>query len=178
MIIFDFELKDMEDFIKFVFYAIIFVIYVVSQIRKAKNKKEAEESHRSELDPNPVVIKQRSKQSESQATKHSSNNERPAFESKRVMKPLLRVKAKEVPKVQVEYKTLDVSETEEDLRFKKVIEDRKIKEGTIVKSKIGQTHEDPYAVKKTEKPHLTHWLQSKSSIKQAFVASEIFKRKY
>ena len=173
----------MEDIIKFGFYAVIGIIYIVSQLRKAKNK-QAEEQRGSDFDPTLVIGHKPVKVQTVQKNKPVTQQEDASnYRSVRKLKPLLKAKIAEVPKVKVEYKTLDMFDVleDEDSKVKRILEERRVEESVMRKDRTSQTEEHlhPYVASKEQKK-LEHvsWFHKKNSLKQAFIASEIFNRKY
>lgn len=172
----------MEDFIKFVFYAIIFVIYIVSQVRKAKKKQEEAREHQA---PSPVVVEAPPLKRKVSMDSSERLQEDKQLRKLRESKPsLLKKKSRqtEVQEKRVEYKSLSQESALEDeaAQVNRILLERRNEEAKMKKDRVSLSdeHLDPYATPKAKTPEVLAWIRNTSNLKKAFIASEVFQRKY
>jgi hypothetical protein len=165
----------MEDIIKFLFYAVIFVIYIVSQLRKAKKKQEEE---RANQDPVPVPPVRKMVSMDSSERLQEDKQLRKLRESK---PSLLRRKTNVAEKQEkrVEYKSLEADYSEEE-QVSLTLSERRQEEERMSKESIAfaQEHANPYTQRMQSTSDTLSWIRTKSNLKKAFIASEVFNKKY
>jgi hypothetical protein len=164
----------MEQYFKFIFYAILFIIYIVSQVRKMKKKAEEEKAQlpvpKKEVISKPIP---------------TISREVADYKGKMVMKtatkrvPLLK---KEILKVPVVYKPVADEELMAEAQLiENTLKARKKEEKELKGERklLNDEHLQPYSDLAKKRPiNTAHWLKEKTNLKMAFIASEIFQRKY
>ncbi|MDF2456247.1 MAG: hypothetical protein K0R51_2240 [Cytophagaceae bacterium] len=163
------KIEGMEHYIKYAFYGVLFIIYVVSQVRKMRKK--AEEERASEPAPvKPVVAKQVT------ATSKTVFDYKGKREMKtREKKSILTHKDKEVERNPIVYKPV----ADEELIAEALLQDRRKEEKALKEDRkpLADEHLEPYMEQSKYKMNLD-WLKDKNNLKKAFIASEVFQRRY
>ncbi|HSZ72549.1 MAG TPA: hypothetical protein VK750_07710 [Cytophagaceae bacterium] len=163
----------MEQYIKFVFYAVLFLIYIVSQVRKMKNKTEEQRS----LSPEAAkeIPAQPAVKTPQKAFDYKGKREiKKTFPQQALLK-------KEKGHRPLEYKPVaDEALIAEANLIEKTIEERRKEEQRLREERkpLQDEHLKPYANQVKKGESTASWLQNKTNLKKAFIASEVFQRKY
>ncbi len=157
----------MEHYLKYAFYGVLFIIYVVSQVRKMRKKSEEKRA----LDPQPVkpvVIKQAAATSK-KAFDYKGKREMKTRERKSMLTQ------QEVERKPVTYKPV----ADEELIAEALLQDRRKEEKALNADRkpLADEHLEPYMEPSKHNMSLD-WLKDKNNLKKAFIASEVFQRKY
>jgi hypothetical protein len=167
----------MEDIIKFLFYAVIFVIYIVSQLRKAKKKQEEERANQDPV-PMPVPPVRKMVSMDSSERLQEDKQLRKLRESKpSLLKRKTSVAEKEEKRV--EYKSLEEDFSEQEQVSLTLLERRQEEERmSRDRPPLAEEHFNPYAQRGQSTTDTLSWIRTKSNLKKAFIASEVFAKKY
>lgn len=162
------KIQGMEQYLKFAFYGVLFIIYVVSQVRKMRKKAEEERT----LEPVPV---------KPVVTKQVVSNSKKEFDykGKRELKTKER-KPAFAPKTPNEDKPIVYKPVaDEELIAEALLENRKKEEKALKADRkpLPDEHLEPYIEQSKQKMNLD-WLKDKNNLKKAFIASEVFQRRY
>lgn len=174
----------MDDGLKFVFYAIIFVIYIVSQVRKAKKKQEEARALETPTPSTNAPVRLKPLPREVSMNSSTRLKEDDRFKKSRADKSTL-FKAKqrkyETNDQKPVYKSLNSEVVEDEgVQVERLLSERMKEEQLMKKDRIALSEErlGNYAQKQGEGKEVLAWLRDKSSLKKAFVATQVFDRKF
>jgi hypothetical protein len=162
----------MEQYFKFILYAVLFLIYIVSQVRKMKKKAEEEKALQPEV-LKEVVVKPVSKK----VFDYKGKRE---FKSKKKFASFSQ-RHEEEDKPIVYKPVADEELIAEAQLIEKTLQDRRLEEQALKGERKALENEylEPYTGQGRKQANDTaNWLKNKSNLKKAFIASEIFQKRY